>query len=408
MKRPQFGTLGSVSQKRSRNQQGLGNTIHQEDNLRIAIMTELYLPHIGGQEMRYAELAQALLQAGHSVNVFAIRHARELLHKETVRGVRIWRYPLAVNYEKPLFKSLRRAQIPLCQYALWVRRHIRHEDYDLLLFNQWPLAHIVAATSAVRRKAVIDWCELRDGKILSFVQRMLPKLVAANIAVSTSIASRLQNMSGRPVSSIPSGIWVHKYRRAPREARKGLLYIGRVTRHKNLPLLLGAYERLRDGGYTGPLVIAGSGPSFDEVRELAKRSKYSNEIDMPGFIDEEEKQRLLSVAEVLVISSKREGFPRVVAEAMASGLPVATVDYRENGTKDVVREYKIGVVAAPTPSGLMDAIFKVHENWSTYAKNAWHAKDALSWTNLVTRIEQIAEEELNIAPPERTAECNAS
>lgn len=365
--------------------------------MRIAIVTELYPPHVGGQEFRYAELAQALLRSGHSVDVYTIRHAPELARDEVVDGVRVMRFPLAKDYKKPLIEALKRRQRPLWLYSIWTRLRMRHQDYDLFLFNQFPFAHILLASAAIRRKTVIDWCELRNNRVFSFLQRKLPKLVAANIAVSLSLATRLEEMCGVPVHCIPSGIWEDSYRGLPRGERSGLLFVGRITEHKNLPLLVRAFECLRDRGYKGPLTITGGGPALNDVQELARQSKYADSIRFPGVVDEEQKRDLLASSEVLVISSRREGFPRVVAEAMASGLPVATTDFAENGTKDVVRQYNIGLVSQSTPEALAEAVFTIGRRWETYSAKGLASCHELSWSTLVRSLEHLSEIRLGIA-----------
>jgi len=128
--------------------------------MRVGIFTELFAPHVGGQEVRYAELAVALLESGHSVDVYCIRHSASVPTQEVMAGVSVYRYPLAENYLRPFFKPLKRAIVPLLKYSLWVRRMARREDYDLMVFNQWPLAHVALARKSARERVILDWCEV--------------------------------------------------------------------------------------------------------------------------------------------------------------------------------------------------------------------------------------------------------
>jgi glycosyltransferase involved in cell wall biosynthesis len=358
--------------------------------MRIAILTELYLPHVGGQEYRYAELAQALISAGHAVDIYTIRHCPGLPASEVLNGVRVRRYPTTRDFRKPLFPALKRKQLPMWLYALWVRYRFRAQDYDIVLMNQWPLSHILLASAELRRKAIIDWCELRDGGVFRFIQRRFPHMAAANIAVSAPVAKQLESTCGRPVHCIPSGIWRDRYHGLPREQRDGLIYLGRLTEHKNIPLLIEAYELLRNRGYKGSLTIAGEGPSSDEIKNRAARSAYRTDIHFPGFVDEAQKRSLLASAEVLVIPSRREGFPRVVAEAMASGLPVATVGYSENGTCDVVNQYQIGEAADTNADSLAETVLSVCRKWETYSMSGYTSCQELNWSELVRALERIS------------------
>jgi glycosyltransferase involved in cell wall biosynthesis len=80
----------------------------------------------------------------------------------------------------------------------------------------------------------------------------------------------------------------------------------------------------------------------------------------------------------------REGFPRVVAEAMASGLPVVTSEFPENGTKDVVLSYDSGVVTLPSPDDLALGITHALQNWDHYSQAGRAGAKTLSW-NLIAR-----------------------
>src|ERR1700759_3995800 len=110
--------------------------------MRVAILTELYPPHLGGQDIRYAELAQALMQVGHTVDVFCVRHAKDVPAAEVADNVPIRGFPLAPNKEKPFFKPLKRGFLAMLAYSLWVRFRVDPDNYDLLIYGHWPLAHL--------------------------------------------------------------------------------------------------------------------------------------------------------------------------------------------------------------------------------------------------------------------------
>jgi glycosyltransferase involved in cell wall biosynthesis len=358
--------------------------------MRVLISTELYTPSAGGQEVRYTEMAEALSAAGHEVTVLCIRHAADLPPREVRNGVRIFRGPLAPDYLKPRIKAMRRRVLPLFRFALWSRQMMRRGIHDLVIFNEWPLAHIVLASKADRRRGMIDWCEARHSRFFSVVQRWLPRLTRGNIAVSSAVQSHLAGLSGRDIVYIPSGVHCARYHSFPREERRDIVYLGRVAEHKNLPFLIAAFELLKQRGYRHALKIAGSGPSLDEVRLVAAASPYASCITLLGHVSEEDKIRLLSSSEILALPSRREGFPRVVAEAMASGLPTVTPEYPGNGTATVVREYGCGEVCGETPNDMAVKIETILQSWTTYSRVALDRSQELDWRILIPCIEGLA------------------
>jgi glycosyltransferase involved in cell wall biosynthesis len=124
-----------------------------------------------------------------------------------------------------------------------------------------------------------------------------------------------------------------------------------------------------------------------EVRERVAASPVASSIDLVGVVDDARKVELLAGASVLAMPSKREGFPRVVAEAMASGLPVVTADFPENGTKDVVKLADSGVVTSPTTEGYAAGIQQAMTNWTRYSENGLSFSRSLDWDQIAAGVE---------------------
>ena len=358
--------------------------------MRIAILTELFPPSIGGQEVRYAEISKVLTGRGHSVHVYCIQSTPGSAQEEVIDGAFIHRYPRAFGYQQPVLPAFRRSPSAVLRYALWCRS-IPAKDFDFFIFNQWPLAHILLAPRSIRSKAVIDWCEYRKGTLLALLQKYLPRRVSRNIANSVALKTALETQSSRKFEVLPSGIFRARYRSAPIAERSGLVYLGRIEEHKNLPLMLSAYEELRSRGYEGRLRIAGSGPALSKLQQLVGKSKITHGVDLLGFVDEEEKIELLASSEILLLTSHREGFPRVIAEAMASGLPVVTVGYPENGAADIVRQYEIGKVTAPDAAQVAAGVLSVMAGWEVCSKACVSASETMDWEALIDKLLQIAE-----------------
>ena len=101
-----------------------------------------------------------------------------------------------------------------------------------------------------------------------------------------------------------------------------MLSVGRLVAQKDHALLVEAFAR--EAGPADTLVIAGDGPMRSELERLIARKRLSNRITLLGHVADV--PAMLAASDIFVLSSRYEGLPAVVVEALAAGLPVATTD----------------------------------------------------------------------------------
>ncbi len=109
--------------------------------------------------------------------------------------------------------------------------------------------------------------------------------------------------------------------REPHKAGRSFVFVGRLTAQKDLPLLLHAFARGRRAGDT--LTLIGNGPA-GALRRLAKLLSIEEAIAFGGYSSWVAGD--LSRHDALVLSSRYEGLPSVVIEALAAGLSVVATD----------------------------------------------------------------------------------
>ena len=154
----------------------------------------------------------------------------------------------------------------------------------------------------------------------------------AVIAVSQSLADGLP---GRQVSVIPNGIAppapVDAARlagvKAPLAGQPLVLAAGRLVRAKGFDLLLAAWQTV-----PAPLWIAGEGPQRSELEALIQDYRLQDRVTLLGQRDDIDV--LMEAADLLVLPSRREGFPYVLLEALHHRLPVVAT--RVPGAVDVL------------------------------------------------------------------------
>jgi glycosyltransferase involved in cell wall biosynthesis len=194
---------------------------------------------------------------------------------------------------------------------------------------------------------------------------------AAVIAVSGSVAEsiapdRLPRRRGAdPLTVLHHGIDRDRVRtgvddrpavRAELGARTGEAVIGTVgnfTPKKDHRCLLEAHARLRDAGVSARLVLVGTGPLERELRLLADQLGHSDTVVFAGSRDDV--PTLLTGFDVFAMSSRAEGLPLALMEAMASGLPSVVTPV--GGIPEIVEDGVEGLVVPPgDPAMLAEAL----------------------------------------------------
>ncbi len=107
-----------------------------------------------------------------------------------------------------------------------------------------------------------------------------------------------------------------------------LLYIGRLEKRKNLVRAIRAFNEIKCKDKISSemkFVIAGKpGYGTEEIHKVIRDSKLENEVLLPGYISEMEKQVLYNNARALIFISLYEGFGLPLLEAMEAKLPIIT------------------------------------------------------------------------------------
>ncbi len=133
---------------------------------------------------------------------------------------------------------------------------------------------------------------------------------------------------------------------------RGLLFVGRLTAEKGIPLLLAAWERA--GRPFGSLTIVGEGPEAPAVAAAVQRTDGA--VRAAGRLRVDQVAAAMRESAVLVVpSTAPEAQPLVVLEALAHGRPVLATGGR--GLEDVVDD-TVGWLAEPTGEGLASTLTK--------------------------------------------------
>jgi len=143
-----------------------------------------------------------------------------------------------------------------------------------------------------------------------------------------------------------------------------IVFLGRLAiEHKGLDLLLEGYRRfVREHG-AGRIELVVAGPDFRSglarLREIAGSLPPEAAPRFQGPVFGGEKHALLRAAHVFVHTSRWEGMPYAILEALAAGCPVLITAATNLG--DFVDEYGAGLVVEPTPEAIAEGLARASE-----------------------------------------------
>jgi glycosyltransferase involved in cell wall biosynthesis len=133
-------------------------------------------------------------------------------------------------------------------------------------------------------------------------------------------------------------------------------------------------------------LMVGDGPLREEARQRATACGLGNRIVMPG--NEKDAAIAISAMDVFLLTSRLEGFPNVLIEAQALGVPVITTD--GGGAAETLIQGRTGYAIPPHATDLLaDTVLQVLENsaWSTVARQTAQrfVRERFSMSEMVDR-----------------------
>ncbi|MFC7058382.1 glycosyltransferase family 4 protein [Halovenus salina] len=101
-----------------------------------------------------------------------------------------------------------------------------------------------------------------------------------------------------------------------------VLFVGRLVEGKNPQDAIETIATVRDEHPAATLYLVGDGPMRAELQSMVRERNLSDAVEFLGQLEYDEMPPLFRSADVLLLPSRAEGFPRVVMEAMAAETPV--------------------------------------------------------------------------------------
>ena len=339
--------------------------------MRIALFSETYLPQRNGVAIILERLVRHLCREGHEVLVATASPGQQdtgVALPERCTLLQIPSLPL------PRYPDLRLAA-PLSRSLLRAVRQFKPDVIHVLTEYSLGLIGLrVAKSLGIRAVASyhtniplllryygVGWLAEPCWRYL----RWFHSHAAFTYCPSATTAERLRERGFRNVRVWSHGVEIDRFnpmhRSAEARERHGptdtvhLLYVGRLTPEKDLPVLFDAYRQVVAADPLRPVHLTLAGDGAYALRTAAKAPPG---VTFAGYLEGPALTRAYASADVFVFPSRVETQGNVVLEALASGLPV--VGAAEGGVLENVHHDVNGLLCVPgDPQSFAEGILKL-------------------------------------------------
>ena len=364
-------------------------------------MSDLYG---GGAQRVLLTLARVLIQRGHQIDLLLLRPSGDYkIHIPD--GVRMY-YLRGRRFDRELLQSLLSRHIPVM--PLWIgplsilrtwfalrRKHpqvrlrignardalgvakLVDRAQPLVLYSALSRANTSVVMGAKLAASTIPTVVSLHASILRYTEDQISKSRTfdtqsdAVVLPSQGVrceAMRVLGIDGEKAHCIYNGISSFEIRQLMEEdvshqwfsdpSVPVILHVSRLNPEKNQPSLIEAFSQVRRR-VDARLVVIGGGPESyrAQLRSIAVNLGVEQDFDILGF--DENPFRYMRRAAVVVLSSRTEGLPTVLLEAMACGTPVVSTD-APHGPTEILNGGQWGkLVPVEDTQALAQAILEV-------------------------------------------------
>ncbi|WP_297494956.1 glycosyltransferase family 4 protein [Thermococcus sp.] len=360
------------------------------ESLRIAFVYDVIYPWVkGGVEKRIYELAVRLAKS-HEVHVYGYRHWEGSSEVER-DGVH---YHGTVRVDT-LYSGGRRSILPPLLHSISLVPLLKGERFDVIDCQASPYLPAHSLRVLDKENVFITWHEFWGGYWLDYlgwaglIGRTIERgLFSFERHISVSQKTRLDLLDAglrKPIYLVPNGIDINLIRSVkPAELKSDFIFVGRLIPEKGVDFLLTSLALLKGEFPDFRAIIVGDGPERRKLELLARELGIKKNVIFTGFLEDyRDVLSLMKASKVFAFPSRREGFGLVVMEAMASGIPVVTVEHPMNASKYLVESGKNGFIVDNSPKAFAQALLRAYGSSRKFGLFAREKAKHYDWGDVV-------------------------
>lgn len=360
-----------------------------ERKMKIAILVQYFPPKwLAGTEIATFNTAKHLAKIGHEIHVITWLD-KGLPKKSKEEGFYIHR----ISGHKVKFFTL----IPF-----WIKNFFCLKKINPDIVHVQNIGHGIPAllSKKLLGKPYVVFGRgtevyFKRGYLFVILQQVL-KNADEVVALTNRMKQEMKKIYNREISIIPNGIDIESLKEFQKKTihktnTKKIIFVGSLYQVKGVSYLIHAMKRITENNKNIELLIVGDGYDREYLKNLVMQLNLEKSVIFIGEIPHDEVAKYLSNADVFVLPSLSEGFPNILLEAMAVGIPIVAT--KVGGLPEIITDNKNGFLVEPKNSDqLADKILHLLRSpklQKQISYNNLRKASAYSWEKVIISIENI-------------------
>jgi glycosyltransferase involved in cell wall biosynthesis len=321
---------------------------------------------MGGATSLVDDLAQAALDAGHSVTVLT-RSQPKTVAQERYHGYDVIRLDYPLLYEKIEWHRKLFLRSPAILRRIWKLLSVRRIDVvciGLLDMSAWYLLLL----RPILRFRLVVYLHGGDTRKLPAAEPTYRTLLRMCLAAADSVIPVSEGLASEAAGFYPgaraktrvihNAIDLKRVRAAVglTHPREYIAFVGRLVPEKDIETLLRAYAAAQQEIGSVDLIIAGLGSEESKLRQLALTCPRPDGVSFLGGVNRETAITVMKGALFVVLPSVTEGFPIVAVESLAAGKPL--IGSSIPGIAAVIQDGYNGRLFPPRDASALSALIR--------------------------------------------------
>jgi glycosyltransferase involved in cell wall biosynthesis len=363
--------------------------------MKIAIIIFFFPPKwLGGTEIATYNLAKHLAKRGHEIHVItSYDEGFPDIYKENGFYVHriLWsaiRIIGVVSFHLKIFFKIRTIKPDIVQV-----------QYIEMGISAWLIKKIL-------RIPYVVWGRGSDINQLNRFSRIKAKPILQNanaiLALTENMRIKLKNIYNTEIYIVPNGIDLEEYTGSPtipdrKPGTKNILFVGSLRPVKGVQYLITSMKKIHEELPDARLILVGDGEEREHLEALSIQLGLQKYVEFIGKVSHEKVKTFMQQADVFVLPSLSEGFPNVILEAMACGLPIIASPV--GGIPDIITNDTNGyLVEVKDTNDMANKILLLLSDDALRKKISDNNRNLVkkyTWENVILKLEKIYESSIS-------------